>query len=104
VRKNKRFGFENIQPYITLGKDTETKEERRLTSSLFINFSFTDLLVRCIQQLSIPGVELVNIHGLLDETSNPIILGDGDDTSEEYFAFEVADNDELLIKIKSHSY
>jgi hypothetical protein len=49
-------------------------------------------------------MELVNIHVLLEDASNPIVFGYGDYTSQEYSALEVADNDELLINIKSHSY
>ena len=96
---------DTISPYIKGGHHTPAGEfVDGLNRVLFINFNYTNIITRSINDDPPSNINYINIHGQLNNPSNPIIFGYGDDTTEEYSDLENRDNDELLINIKSHSY
>lgn len=68
---------------------------------LFLNFNYTSLAERlydvCLK-------EVINIHGQLNNESNPIIFGYGDELDEDYKRIEKLQDNDFLENIKSVCY
>lgn len=76
-----------------------------------INFNFTNKLIsNYINYLRNnptqihTNFQLVNIHGELNNSSNPIIFGYGDDNSEKYKTIQERETNELLVNFKTFQY
>jgi hypothetical protein len=74
---------------------------------LFLVFNYTNTIDKYIQyfknQIS-QNINSIYIHGELNNTTNPIIFGYGDELDEEYIKLEKANYDPLLENIKSIKY
>lgn len=76
-----------------------------------INFNFTNKLIsNYIKDLwNKPkqihnNFQLINVHGELNNSSNPIIFGYGDDNSEKYKTIQEREINELLVNFKTFQY
>lgn len=76
---------------------------------LFLNFNYTDTPINYILNNKCNRKEIItnfnNIHGnLLEESTNPIIFGFGDDVDEKYKEFENLNDNRYMIYFKSIAY
>lgn len=76
-----------------------------------INFNFTNKIINnYINNLKNnnkhfhSNFRLINIHGELNNPTNPIIFGYGDDNSDKYKEIQNTENNELLINFKTFQY
>lgn len=85
-------------------------QEENIESILFVSFNYTDTLVNLYNPLSmsddITNVEIINIHGSINDASTPekIIFGYGDEMDEYYRTIENLNYNEFLKNIKSFGY
>ena len=71
---------------------------------MLVNFNYTDTIKRYIPEPLQSSIKLVNIHGLLNDSQNPMIFGYGDDLDSHYAAIEERNDNRYLEYIKSTSY
>ena len=71
---------------------------------LFINFNYTKTLEFYTKRNFPTKNNLVNIHGELENPTNPIIFGYGDEMDPHYEKIENLNNNEFLRNIKSFGY
>lgn len=74
---------------------------------LILNFNYTDTVERYISASSLtllPHVECIYIHGRLNDKTNPIIFGYGDELDTNYKAIEDRNDNRYLEYIKSTGY
>lgn len=74
---------------------------------LILTFNYTDTIERYIPSSSLallPHVECIYIHGRLNDKSNPIIFGYGDELDTNYKAIEDRNDNRYLEYIKSTGY
>lgn len=72
---------------------------------LFLNFNYTNTVQQFLTySTSRDKKKHLFIHGTVNDESNPIIFGYGDDNSDEYKQLEREGINELLKKIKSFQY
>lgn len=69
--------------------------------TLFLNFNYTSTAERLYVK---EDDEVVNIHGQLGNTQNPIIFGYGDEQDEDYQRIERLQDNDFLDNIKSVHY
>ncbi len=92
IRKN----IENLPDYLSLPEEI-----------MLLNFNYTNTAKRYIPNKSpntIPNVQCINIHGQLNDKSNPMIFGYGDELDDNYKAIEDRNDNRYLEYIKSTSY
>jgi hypothetical protein len=70
----------------------------------FVNFNYTNSLTKLLKNSSLKDNREIQIHGSVNDLSNPIIFGYGNDIGSIYSELEEEDNVELLRKIKSFAY
>jgi hypothetical protein len=80
------------------GSDFNEKGEK-----LFLCFNYTRTLELYTKYIPAPN-KLIYIHGKLDDSSNPIIFGYGDEMDTHYEKIENLNNNEFLKNIKSFWY
>jgi len=69
-----------------------------------INFNYTSKELLKYKELFSNGKKIINIHGQLNNSDNPIVFGYGDDDSEEYKKLTKRKNDALLKNFKTFHY
>lgn len=82
----------------------EHRSKRAPETVFFVNFNYTDTLVKLLNNTFVGKNKLIHIHGSVSNNNNPIIFGFGDDTNSIYRGLEEEDESELLRKIKSFAY
>lgn len=82
---------QSIPPYFMIPKET-----------LFLNFNYTNTLKHYEDELFFR--EIIHIHGKLNDPSNPMIFGYGDELAEEYKQIENKNDNEYLKNVKSIRY
>ncbi len=70
----------------------------------FVNFNYTNSLSKLLDNSFLKDNREIQIHGSVNDMSNPIIFGYGNDIGSIYSELEEEDNAELLRKIKSFAY
>jgi hypothetical protein len=86
------------------------KEIDQYPKNLFINFNYTPTVdnynsIICSNHRDEYGTgEVIQIHGKLNDASNPINFGFGDEMDDDYKAIEKKDDNEYLRNIKSFQY
>lgn len=72
--------------------------------TMFLNFNYTDTVVKYINEFNNPSISINYIHGKLYDIKNPIIFGYGDETDENYERLEKLGKNEYLKHMKSFAY
>jgi len=70
----------------------------------FLNFNYTDTIVNYKHLFGFSKSKINYIHGKLNEKSNPIIFGYGDETDKNYEKIEDLNENEFTRQFKSFSY
>lgn len=73
------------------------------TKDYILNFNYTSTLKHVLRERS-RWVGLINIHGSVLNSDEPIIFGYGDDSDEGYKKLENLNHPEFLRQFKSHKY
>lgn len=95
-RQQIRKSIEQLPPFLSLPEEI-----------LILTFNYTDTVERYIPSSSLallPHVECIYIHGRLNDKSNPIIFGYGDELDTNYKAIEDRNDNRYLEYIKSTGY
>lgn len=71
---------------------------------LFLNFNYTDTINHYCQFIHNDRPLLIDIHGELNNSENPMIFGYGDELEENYSKLENLQDNEYLENIKSIKY
>jgi hypothetical protein len=71
---------------------------------LFVNFNYTSTLNKVLNSFAKQPVDILHIHGNVNDPANGIIFGYGDDIHSRYKELEEENNDEILKYIKSFYY
>jgi hypothetical protein len=79
----------------------ETSDPSKL---MFVNFNYTNTLNKVLRLHPLKTVEILHIHGNVNNPANGIIFGYGDDIHSRYKELEEENNDEILKYIKSFYY
>lgn len=82
------------------------KNSKSLEQVLFLNFNYTSLLTKYLENYSSAfkrKTNIINIHGVCN-CDDDIIFGYGDDTHPKYKELELLNGDEVLSKMKSFKY
>jgi hypothetical protein len=88
-----------IKDYVDIFK------EGKPDSILFLNFNYTSTINLYLKSLSdIQDVRVINIHGELETSNNPIIFGYGDDNHPDYISYIKNTNDSYLRNLKRQQY
>ncbi len=69
---------------------------------LALNFNYTPTFEKLYAPCS--EVEIINIHGELKNTANPIVFGYGDELDDDYKEIEKTNDNDFLDNIKSVAY
>lgn len=109
VIQERNSGVEDtlIQVFEKELKNVNTKKKyRNVVKPIFVlNFNYTKtILLYTNAKLLETLLDLVNIHGELDSTENPIIFGYGDDSDSKYKELEQCGHNEYLKYIKDFEY
>jgi len=76
-------------------------------SAYILNFNYTNTFypyLREIQGKTFSKVEINHIHGQINNHSNPLIFGFGDEYDKDYASFEEHSNNSLFEHVKSYHY
>ena len=71
--------------------------------AMFLVFNYTNT-IELYRELFGTGCKIVNIHGSLKDSSNPVIFGYGDESTEYYSKIEDLNINEFLTNFKSFWY
>lgn len=71
-------------------------------NTLILNFNYTKTAEKLYADNN--GHEIINIHGELNNKSNPIVFGYGDELDDDYKRIEKLQNNDFLENIKSIKY
>jgi hypothetical protein len=81
-------------------------EKRKMTfkygNAIVLNFNYTDTVSKYINGLE--DVNVINIHGRVNDKSAPIVFGYGDETTDSYKKMEELNHNEIFRYIKSFMY
>lgn len=75
-----------------------------INKTLFLNFNYTNLVEKYIQQNKSSNYKLIQIHGELNNQDNPIIFGYGDEKDSSYKELENINDNRYLKYSKSLHY
>ena len=78
-------------------------EDDTLKNILFLNFNYTSTL-ELYTDNNFTKTQVINIHGKLKVSDNPIIFGYGDELDEQYSIIEKKNNNDFFTNIKSFKY
>jgi len=78
--------------------NNDIKEEQ-----LFLNFNYTNTLKKYWTS-PYASNQRINIHGMIDDSENPIIFGYGDEMDRDFKNIENKDDNEYLKNMKSFGY
>ena len=78
--------------------------DKLIQPTLFLNFNYTSTIDMYVDLKGSLGLSIVNIHGKLNDTNNPIIFGYGDEMDTYYEKIERLNTNEFLRNIKSFWY
>lgn len=73
----------------------------------FVNFNYTKTIkdfVELLRPYTQSTLDVISIHGNLNDKSNPIIFGFGDEVDERYLELEKRNNNQFFKHIKSFKY
>lgn len=73
------------------------------TNTIFLNFNYTNTAEKRYLDKD-PKHEVINIHGELNDTKNPIIFGYGDELDNDYKRIEDLQDNDFLENMKSINY
>lgn len=79
-------------------------KKRNIDKVLFLVFNYTNTIELYLKSLNIKSYKVIYIHGQLNEESNPIIFGYGDEMDEYYKKIESLNVNGFLINMKAFSY
>jgi len=85
-------------------KEIFTIPDSDICYTMVLNFNYTDTVEKYIFKFLKFSTSINYIHGKLDDETNPIIFGYGDETNEHYEKIENLNNNEYLKHMKSFSY
>jgi hypothetical protein len=105
-RNNDIFYREFPRNYANLLKTHNSRisnSGKRFLSTLVLNFNYTHTFKELYLGRKI-DIEIINIHGSLNDTGNPINLGFGDEMSKRYGEIEDYNENEYLRLMKSFAY
>jgi len=71
--------------------------------SLFLNFNYTNTIKQYFDSYAL-GKILVNIHGQLNDSKNPVIFGYGDEMDKNYELIEEKNDNDYLKNFKTFQY
>jgi len=74
------------------------------SSLMFLNFNYTSTIKIYLQELKHKQYKVNYIHGKLDDETNPIIFGYGDEIDSYYQKIENVNNNAFLKNFKSFGY
>ena len=74
------------------------------TFIMFLNFNYTSTIEKYLQELKHKQYVVNYIHGKLNDETNPIIFGYGDEIDSYYQKIENVNNNEYLKNFKSFGY
>jgi len=84
---------------------TRHKRTQKPVNVVFLNFNYTSTIRALMNNSSLNQKNhLIHIHGSIEDSSNRIIFGYGDDTGEDYKKLESVGENDLIRKIKSFEY
>src|SRR5690606_9605895 len=89
---------------VIFGKDDSVLYEHKAYA---LNFNYTNTFFNYIREVKgnyFSRVEVNHIHGQLNNPSNPIIFGFGDEHDKDYAHFEEQGNNDLFEHVKSYHY
>jgi Bacteriophage abortive infection AbiH len=78
--------------------------KQEIRSKLVLNFNYTNTFDYLRQVAPLNMTNIINIHGKLNDDSNPIIFGFGDEHDEDYNEMKKSKSKELFRHIKSINY
>lgn len=96
----------NLTPEKKIRPETSKKTARRNLDNhvYFLNFNYTSAIDLYINNIPNSLFTINYIHGRLNDVTNPIIFGYGDEMHQYYEKIEQLDEDEYLRNIKSFGY
>lgn len=101
-------GIDDDELRIKLGKDFTVGNENVTQHKIHVlNFNYTNTFYSYIREIKgnyFSSVDMNYIHGQLNNSSNPIIFGFGDEHDNEYKQFEEQNNNSLFEHVKSYHY
>jgi hypothetical protein len=103
IDKNDKIKNEEINN-LFLGHFGINENNQNNQKGLFINFNYTSTVDLYIKTDNSTSIMINNIHGRLNEKSNPIIFGYGDEMDTYYEKIERLNSNEFLRNIKSFWY
>lgn len=114
INKGLHFLTEKLHDFLLKSTDFQSKNTHYVTGMeklfvggdakkiIILNFNYTKTFERYFQKGT--HYEIVNIHGTLADNLNPIIFGVGDENHSIYPNIVEANEDELLVNVKSLKY
>jgi len=106
TQKHKRIFYSPIE----LNEIAYTQSDKKWAPEniYLINFNYTPIIPRIAELLNVasnrPAVDVNSIHGKINDKSNPIIFGYGDEEHEHYRKIEEMNINAYLDHIKSFDY
>jgi hypothetical protein len=82
----------------------DESEKRNFNEVLFLVFNYTKTIELYTKSVKAKNVQVIYIHGQLEDNQNPIIFGYGDEMDEYYGRIENLNRNEFLNNMKSFSY
>lgn len=73
------------------------------SETLFLNFNYTSI-IQLYKNVFPEELNVIHIHGKLDDDKNPIIFGYGDESNDYFEKIEKMNNNELTRHLKSFAY
>lgn len=98
--------LENEGDNVEIGYNAVKAGQDSITSYI-LNFNYTSMMQKTVEEFENSNfyyLRLNNIHGSLDDESNPINFGFGDEMDKHYNEIEEKDDNEYLKNIKSFAY
>lgn len=86
------------------GLFSETESSDQVNNVLLLNFNYTHTLDNYVDSKSFKNAKILNIHGSIDDLSNPIIFGYGDEMDLNYQRIESLNDNKFLMNMKSFGY
>lgn len=99
--------FEEFEKEFILPGDIPKKgyfKDQLSLETHFLSFNYTSTVSKYLEKLNLDSSFLNEIHGRLDDKSNPINFGFGDEMDKQYQEIEEKDDNEYLKNIKSFQY
>jgi len=83
----------------------QSKDNKSNSKALFLNFNYTSTVELYLKDLNLNNsCQISYIHGKLNDKSNPVIFGNGNEMDTYYEKIERLNDNEFLRKFKSFEY